>query len=82
VGAIVGAGVPVLALAALPVAPGVVPAAVRLVLGTTALLAPMWVWLGSGLGPLLLAPDPARVSRPVSVRRGLSPSGEFVHNLA
>lgn len=81
-GALAGIAVPMFALAALPAAPGAVAAAVRLVLGTTALLTPVWVWLGSGFGTLLIAPDPARLSQPMTVRRGLSPSGKFVPDWA
>lgn len=81
-GALSGAAVPVLALALIPTAPNAVAAAVRLLLGTTVLLTPLWIWLGSELGMFLLAPAPARGSRPSGVRRELTPSGQFAQTWA
>ncbi|HEU4587590.1 MAG TPA: hypothetical protein VFS11_03020 [Gemmatimonadales bacterium] len=81
-GALSGAVVPVLALSLIPTAPNVVAAAVRLLLGTTVLLTPVWIWLGSELGMFLLATAPARLSRPSGVRRELTPSGQFAQTWA
>jgi hypothetical protein len=81
-GALTGASVPVIALALIPTAPNAVAAAVRLLLGTTVLLTPLWIWLGSRLGMFLLATGPARPSRPSGVRRELTPSGQFAQTWA
>jgi hypothetical protein len=83
-GALTGALVPVAALAWMPVAHTGCAAAFRLLLGTTALLAPIWLWLGSEIGHLALttAPIPLGGRRQSSRRaRDLSPSGEFAHTL-
>ncbi len=81
-GALGGAMVPVLALLGLPAAQNAGAAAIRLVLGTTALLTPVWMWIGSGAGTLLLENTGARTSQSVPAYREPSPSGEFVHTLA
>jgi len=62
VGSIVGGLVPALALAAVPSGPGLAAVAGRLMLGATALLVPLWVWLGGRAGELLVtvaAPRPS-----------------------